>query len=58
MTFTEEEQDHLAAMRVRARREGQEEERAKNDAVNAKKAEFLRSHNVPEDLISATQSIK
>lgn len=58
MIFTEEELDHLAAMRVRARREGQEEERAKNDAVNAKKAEFLRSHNVPEDLISAMQSIK
>jgi len=38
--------------------EGRERERAKNEAANAKRAEYLRSQNIPEDVISAMLAIK
>ena len=37
---------------------GAEQERKKNEAVNSRRVEFLRSHNVSDDLISAMLAIK
>ena len=62
MVFTEEQLDRIALANVRARAkvraEGAEEERAKNEAANNRKAEFLRANKVPEDIISAMLAIK
>ena len=37
---------------------GKAEERSKNEATNNRRVEFLRSHNVSDDLISAMLAIK
>ncbi len=37
---------------------GAEQERKKNDALNTKRAEFLRSQNVSDEVISAMLAIK
>lgn len=38
--------------------QGVEQERSRNEAVNAKRVEFLRSKKVPEKLIAAMLAIK
>ena len=43
---------------ARGEARGREQERAKNEAANAKRAEYLRSQNIPEDVISAMLAIK
>ena len=43
---------------LKAEAKGREQERAKNEALNSKKVEFLRAHNVPEELIAAMENIK
>ena len=40
------------------RAEGVKEERAKNEAANSRRADFLRSKNVPDDIIEAMLAIK
>ena len=37
---------------------GIEQERVRNDALNTKRVKFLRSQNVPDDVISAMLAIK
>ncbi len=37
---------------------GIEKERVRNDALNTKRVKFLRSQNVPDDVISAMLAIK
>ena len=37
---------------------GAADERSRNEAANNRRAEFLRSHNVSDDLISAMLAIK
>lgn len=44
--------------REEGREEGSKEERAKNEAVTNRRTEFLRSKNIPEDVISAMLAIK
>ena len=44
--------------REEGREEGVKEERAKNEAVTTRRAEFLRANKVPDDLISAMLAIK
>ncbi len=43
---------------LKAEAKGAANERAKNEALNDKKVEFLRAHNVPEELIAAMEKIK
>ena len=43
---------------LKAEAKGAANERAKNEALNDKKVEFLRAHNVPEELIVAMEKIK
>ena len=43
---------------ARGEARGREQERAKNEAAKAKRAEYLRSQNIPEDVISAMLAIK
>ena len=38
--------------------QGIEQERERNDALNSKRVTFLRSQNVPDDVISAMLAIK
>ena len=38
--------------------QGIEQERVRNDALNTKRVKFLRSQNVPDDVISAMLAIK
>ena len=38
--------------------QGIEQERVRNDALNTKRVKFLRSQNVPDDVISAMLEIK
>ena len=42
----------------RGMKRGAEQERSKNEAVNAKRVEFLRAHNIPEELIAEMEKIK
>ena len=46
-----------AAVR-RGRKRGVEQERKRNETLNTKRVDFLRSQNVPDDVISAMLAIK
>ena len=48
----------LSALMGTAHRKGAEEERSKNEAANNRRAEYLRSQNIPDDIISAMLAIK
>ena len=48
----------LSTARRKGLEEGAEAERAKNEARENRRAEFLRSQNIPENVISAMLAIK
>ena len=57
------EQDHVreaieAEFYLKGKATGEANERTKNEAVNNRRAEYLRSQNVPDDVISAMLAIK
>ena len=50
--------DRRRAAERAALRRGMKRGRAENEAVNAKRIEFLRAHNVSEELIAEMEKIK
>ena len=62
MVLTEEEQDYLAWIKMKGVKQGleqgAEQERKKIDERDSKRIEYLRSKNIPDDVISAMLAIK